>query len=113
VVLQTLKFAVIKDSTAPHAWKYRNVDPGTNELLDGPALEALYANKTKVRNQLDEINRNYAGRMKGNADSVSYVVLGLAYLRKDLKALDDFFSRYEKFMSGELDSLEWVYRPLK
>ncbi|MDR5838266.1 hypothetical protein [Caballeronia sp. LZ034LL] len=65
-----------------------------------------------VKRQLQDVIDNFAPKMPFNPDSVSFVVLGLAYLRKDPDNLRSFFASYEKFMSGELDSLAWDYRSL-
>lgn len=111
VVLQTLRFAIEKDPTR-RKWRLRNRMPGTDQPLGPQALEALYADKSAVKRQLQDVIDNFTPKLPFNPDSVSFVVLGLAYLRKDPDSLQSFFARYENFMNGELDSLAWDYRSL-
>lgn len=111
VVLQTLRFATEKDPTR-RKWRLRNRVPGTEQPLGQHALEALYADKSTVKRQLQDVIDIFAPKMPFNPDSVSFVALGLAYLRKDPDSLRSFFVSYEKFMNGELDSLAWDYRSL-
>ncbi|MDR5761976.1 hypothetical protein [Caballeronia sp. LZ035] len=111
VVLQTLRFAIEKDPTR-RKWRLRNRVPGTDQPLGPQALEALYTDKSKVKQQLQDVVGTYAPKMQFNPDSVSFVVLGLAYLKNDPESLRYFFTSYEKFMNGELDSLAWDYRAL-